>query len=216
LSGDQDGEAAVLNVLLTEFQAIREEILGTINTQYTILSLGTGLLAGLLGVALSQSSNPASVYLLLLVPFVSVSVSALWAVEGIRRLRASSYVRDELAPKIEAACKGGLAALRISGRLLGYEFFLRESGSADLRNWNNSYYRLSQLGVQGIFIGSGLAAWALAVYLFLVPDAGALLEARAAATLAILLVELAALVYVGYKVSSVVEAARTLIPVPKK
>jgi hypothetical protein len=71
------GAESVLNVLLTEFQAIREEILATFNTQYTILSLGTGLLAVFLGVALSQSSNPASVYLLLLVPFASVALPGL-------------------------------------------------------------------------------------------------------------------------------------------
>jgi len=100
------------------------------------------------------------------------------------------------------------------GRLLGYEFFLRERKSADLNKWNDSYYRPSQVGVLGIFMGSGLAAWSLALYLTVVLQTTSLLGASSLVGAFVLLVELIAMVYIGYRVSSVVEAARTFISYP--
>lgn len=213
MSPDDGGNTeSVLNVLLTEFGAVREEILATINMQYTILSLGTGLLAGLFGVALSQSANPASLYLLFLVPFVSVAVSALWAVEGIRRLRASSYVHDELSPKVDEICQAQASIKKTSdARLLGYEFFLRKKSIKDLMRWNNSYYRLSQVGILGIFMGSGLAAWCLALFLIVIPQAETAVSISRLVGFAVLVMELGAMLYVGYIVRSVIEASRKLI-----
>lgn len=202
----------MLNILLSEFQSIRSEILETLKMQYTILSLGTAFLTGLFGIALSQISNPLGVLLLLLVPFVSVAVSALWGVEGIRRVRAASYVRNKIAPKVNLVYqKIDNPKLLSDGRLLAYEFWFREENSPELKKWNNQFYRLTQVGVIGTFLGAGLMSWLLAAYYTFIPktyvfDPTAIIVAEI-----VLIIEFFAMVYVGHIVYRVIECGRNLI-----
>ncbi|MBI2125901.1 MAG: hypothetical protein HYU02_01085 [Thaumarchaeota archaeon] len=202
----------VINALLSEFQAVRSEIIETLKMQYTILSLGTGFVTALFAVALSQSANPIGIYLLLLIPFVSVAVSALWSVEGIRRLRAAAYIREQIARKINSVYLKNLSSVSIpDGRLLAYEHWFREEKSPELKKWNSYFYRLTQIGVLGIFLGAGLASWFLATYFIFVAPIN--LEPISAFSASIILAsEVFAMGYVGLIVYRVIEGGRKLIP----
>ena len=76
-----------------EYLALRSEILQSISKQHQILLTGYGLAATLTGILIKDDSAAIAA-----VPFALVAMTALWAVECNRMVRASYYIAAQLWP----------------------------------------------------------------------------------------------------------------------
>jgi len=90
----QNQESHAQTVIVTEYKALRDEILKRLDFRYQLLNLilivaGTFLTIGL------QKDNPASI--LLIYPVLSLFLTASWAHNGVTILRIGEYIQERLA-----------------------------------------------------------------------------------------------------------------------
>jgi hypothetical protein len=101
---------------LTEYTALRDEILQAMRSQQSVLGFGTAALALLVGAGLDVAERQASaVIFLVLLPFVAQLVLLVWGTEIFRLLRASDYLahfEDRMAD-------------RLGERVLRWEWWIR-------------------------------------------------------------------------------------------
>ena len=100
---------ALRDVVLAEYSALRAEIVGRISAQDTMVNLHLTAVAAIIGFAVAERG---SLGLLLLVPPLSCTVSALYVSHNAYIRLMSRYIRSELRLSLEQAL-GSTAHFRI-------------------------------------------------------------------------------------------------------
>lgn len=160
---------AWLEVALEEYKTLREEILRSIDTQQTILRLGTAA-AGIVpavSVNFVDEEIPQGVLFLLFAPLVSYLILIVWMGEVLRLIRAGAFLRG-LETRINAA---------LERPALGWEYWahqLQEHGRAPVIRSVEGFHMLGIVSMfslialgsmaAGIAVlhGTSLAGWWLA------------------------------------------------------
>ncbi len=107
---DHDRRTAVIQVVLSEFTALRKEISDRSNGAWLLMNLNITATATVAGFVLSDKADP---LLLLLLPILSPSLGMLYIDHAYNIINIGNYINDELKPILN-----GMA--QASG-LLGYE-----------------------------------------------------------------------------------------------
>lgn len=92
-------DAAVRELRLAEFSALRAEIAGRSSIQHQLLALNITALAAIGGFVLSDGASP---LLLLMLPIVSCALGVLWHDHARNIENIGTYIKDELQPVLES------------------------------------------------------------------------------------------------------------------
>jgi hypothetical protein len=90
------GEPAWLNIALEEYKALRAEILTTMQTQQSTLTIGTAALGVIAAGAFNlwKEAFVATILFLFVAPFLSKLVLTIWIGEVTRMMRAGRYLHE--------------------------------------------------------------------------------------------------------------------------
>lgn len=143
-----------IDVLLKEYDALRQEILATINSRISILSFGLGTIGLLLTVgmttnALSNSSLVSGLILFLLVPAVTNFVLFMWLGEYQRMQRAGRFIAG-LEARINRIAKEELST---KDELLTWESNLRSARQHMKYPYNTTVMLLTLISLISLLIG---------------------------------------------------------------
>lgn len=108
-----DDQAALLNIVLAEFNALRGEIRDRASAAYMLLNLNITATAAVAGFVLSDKADP---LLLLVLPLLSPALGMLFVDHSYNITNLGNYINIQLRP----------LAISVAGdsRLLGYEEFV--------------------------------------------------------------------------------------------
>jgi hypothetical protein len=104
----------VLNVALSEFNALRDEIKDRGGAAYTLLNINITATTAVVGVVLTEKVPPT---LLLVLPLISPALGMLFVDHAFNISNLGSYIQEQLRPLVTHAVG--------DQRVLGYEEFVR-------------------------------------------------------------------------------------------
>ncbi len=139
-----------VEVMLKEYETLRQESLNTMSNRNTILSFGLASIGAIFTgsiLAYTRGAYPlmSSLALIVLIPFVSSFILVIWLGEYERIQRVGRFL-VEVEHKVNA---------QFSGKLLSWETYLREH-RAHMRYPYNATVALL-VGISGILFAIGLA-----------------------------------------------------------
>ncbi|MFC1956986.1 hypothetical protein ACFLVY_01640 [Chloroflexota bacterium] len=170
----------LVQVIVQEFMALRNEIITTMNSQYRITSIGTVIVPSLLGGAFAawELSSLISASILLAASAMCIAILVNWCIGETRRIRASLYVKHFLEPKMNILLPftgeqekklGDLSDIK--GKPWAWEEFLRDVDVLEYYKERHGglafekHYRFLERGILSIFCPLFIASVALSLSL---------------------------------------------------
>jgi hypothetical protein len=98
-------------ILLTEYKALRDEIIKKMDHRATFRISALTLTLGAIGVGAERKSD----VLLLLVPVVAVLFNVVAVFYSLQVARAADYIRDNIEPKLQAQAPGSVGRHTMTG-----------------------------------------------------------------------------------------------------
>jgi len=143
-----------LDILMKEYDSLRQESLIAIQSRTSVLSFGLATLGAIFAVAVTTIENGqlaylTSVTLILVVPLIAAGVASIWFGEHHRMHRAGRFI-GELEQRVNNMA---------GAELLSWEGSLRVRKSHMLAPYSHSVTLIAILGVFGMGIGLWLVTW---------------------------------------------------------
>lgn len=156
-AANEQGKPAWLELALAEYNALREEILTTMQTQQGTLRFGTATLSILVIGALNVWDDElvASLAFLFAIPFLANLVITIWMGEVTRMMRAGDHLAE-----VEARFQGLYPDM--PSPIMRWEGGLRDPRSPTTRH--KSHYEWNYLAIVLIFWTMAFASMAVGVY----------------------------------------------------